>query len=136
MLVMAVGIELADEGLVRALVGGLIVGKVLVDVVTHDGEEHGIILIFAAQSPTDFAAHLFYPSLGERHVTEVLAHVHLDSVIFKGQRAHLQLAHPHVFGQFTSNNTLHGILLLLIENLGMSRQNDSHRSQHTQQYLT
>ena len=138
--VVAVGVQLADEGPVAALVGRLVVGKVLVDVVAHDSDQHGAVVILRAQSRTDFAAHLLHAGLGERHVAEVLTHVHLDGVVLDGQRTHLQLAHAHVVGQLTGNDALHGVLLFLGERrnllLGLQRQYRRQTGSDTQQYST
>ena len=120
-LVVAVGVQLADEGLVRALVGGLVVGKVLVDVVAHDGDEHRAVIIVLAQRLADVVAHALHPVLGEGHVAEVLAHVHLDGVVFQHERTHLQAAHAHVFGQLAGYHTLHSVLLFLGERLFLRR---------------
>ena len=138
MLVMAVGVELADEGGMLALVGGLIVGKVLVDVVAHDGDEHRAMAIVAAQRFTDLVTHLLDALLGERHVAEVLTHVNLNGVVLNGDRTHLQVSHAHQLGQLAGNDALHGILLLLGERLflGLQRQHSRHTCDHTQQYFT
>ena len=85
MLVVAVGIQFGNERLVGALIGRLIIGKVLVDVVADDGDEHGIILVIAPKRLTYLTAHLFNTGLGKRHVTKVLADIHLDGVILKDQ---------------------------------------------------
>ena len=83
-LVMAVGVQLADEGFVATFVGRLIVCKIVVNIIAHDGDEDGVVTIFGAQCLTDLAAHRRHTGLGERHVSEVLTHVHLNGVILKG----------------------------------------------------
>ena len=137
-LVVTVGVLFADEGGMLALVGGLIVGKVLVDVVAHNGDEHRAMAIVAAQRLTDLVAHLLDALLGERHVAEVLTHVNLNGVVLNGDRTHLQVTHAHQRRQLAGNDTLHGILLLLGERLflGLQRQHRRHTCDHTQQYFT
>ena len=114
-LVVTVGIHLADESLVATLVGRFIVGKILVDVIAHDGDEHGAVTESGAQSITDLVAHLLNTRLGKRHVAEVLTHVHLHGVILDVHRPHFQVSHTHVFGQFAGYHALHGIQLFLGE---------------------
>ena len=95
---MTVGVQLADKCLVTALVSWLVVGEVLVNVVAHDSNEHRAVAIFSTQGITDLVAHLIHPSLGERHITEVLAHIDLDGIVFDGHGANFQVTHAHVIG--------------------------------------
>ena len=143
MLVMAVGIQLTDEGFMAALIGRLIVSKVIVDIIAHYGDEHGVVAIFGTQRLTDLVTHSSHPVLGERHVAEVLAHIHFHGVVLKGQRPHLKVADAHELGQLIGDNALHGILLLLGERLllghwflGTQRRHHRNTCGNTQQYFT
>ena len=126
MLIMAVGIEFGDERLVAALVGRLIVGKILVDVVADDGDEHRRVAVFSAQCLANLAAHRRHARLGKGHIAEVLAHVHLDRVVLKSQGAHLEVTHAHVLGQLTRHHALHSVLLFLGEHLLLGMQRGSY----------
>ena len=124
--IVTVGIQFADEGVVAALIGWFIVGKVLVDVVANNGDEHGVV-VSDAECLADLVAHLLDAFLCERHVAEVLTDIHLDGVVLQHQGAHFQVSHAHVFGQFALHDALHDILLLLGERHFLCLHGQGHR---------
>ena len=114
LLVVAVLVDLGDECRVAALVVGVEVGEVVVDVVAGDGQANVLI---GAQGALDVLLQLLNRGLGERHIGKILAQVHHHFITFINHGVGLELSYTHIGGQECPHHLLHTVHMCLVDNL-------------------